>query len=273
MDTKELMMHLEEIAKIPNKEWMNDLVDRKREESEFFDQGPEKPFATKGKFYTTVNKSIEYTENWIAKNTKGKVFLDYACGEGGNSIRAAKAGAKLSIGIDISNRAIQKAKEEAGKLGLKNIFFFQGDAENTHLPDNCMDTIICSSVLHHMDLSYVFPELRRILAPNGKILAIEALDYNFLIKLYRMLTPATRTEWEKHHIVSLKDITFAKRFFNIGEIRYWHITSYGGAFIPSMLPFFNMLDSVLTKIPLLRLMAWILTFELLSKKDSRADTF
>jgi hypothetical protein len=32
------------------------------------------------------------------------------------------------------------------------------------------------------------------------------------------------------------------------------------------LPFFNALDGVLTKIPLLRRMAWIFTFELLKKK-------
>lgn len=50
-----------------------------------------------------------------------------------------------------------------------------------------------------------FDVLRRILKPNGVILAVEALDYNPMIKLYRIMTPEMRTEWEKAHILSYKD--------------------------------------------------------------------
>ncbi len=53
------------------------------------------------------------------------------------------------------------------------------------LDDNYIDAIICSGMLHHLDLSYAFLELRRILRAEGKILAaIEALNYNPAIKLY-----------------------------------------------------------------------------------------
>ena len=44
------------------------------------------------------------------------------------------------------------------------------------------------------------------------VLGVEALDYNPLIKLYRQLTPDMRTEWEKAHILSLKDLRFAQKF-------------------------------------------------------------
>ncbi|MEW5804429.1 MAG: class I SAM-dependent methyltransferase [bacterium] len=270
MNTNELMAQLKKLSKIPTEEWMNNLEDRKRKESEFFDWSSEKQAAIwgeKGKFYETINKSTEYMEDWIAEHSKDKVFLDYACGEGGNAIRAAQAGARIAIGIDISRNTIQRAQEKAKKLGLTNLVFLQGDAEDTNLPDDCIDTVICSGMLHHLDLSYALSELRRILAPGGRILAIEALNYNFILKLYRILTPSARTEWEKDHILSLKDVHFAKHFFDLGEIRYWHITSIAGAFIPGMLPFLNILDSILTKVPLIRLMAWMFTFELLSKKD------
>ena len=150
---------------------------------------------------------------------------------------------------------------------LDNTFFFQADAENTHLPDKCIDNIVCSGMLHHLDLSYAFPELRRILAPEGKILAIEALNYNPFIKLYRQLTPNMRTNWEKSHILDLKDVHFAKRFFNIGEIKYWHITSYIGAYTPKLLSLFDTIDGILTKLPIIKLMAWIFTFELISKEN------
>ena len=144
--------------------------------------------------------------------------------------------------------------------------FFQSDCENTMLPNDSIDTLICSGMLHHLDLTKAFPEMLRILKPGGKVLAIEALDYNPVIKLYRMLTPDMRTEWEKAHILSLKDIKFAKNFFEIGDVRYWHVTSYIAGKFPSLLKLLNMLDSLLTKIPLVKLMAWIFTFELIKPK-------
>ena len=184
---------------------------------------------------------------------------------------AAQSGASLSIGLDISDISIKNAKEEADRLGLNNIYFLQADSENTKLPDNSIDAIICSGMLHHLDLSYAFPELRRILAKDGRILAIEALDYNPFIKLYRFLTPAMRTDWEKAHILSLKDVRFAKHFFDVGEIKYWHITSYLGAYSSFIQPTLNIIDTVLTRIPIIRLLAWMFTFELISKKTSEKD--
>jgi ubiquinone/menaquinone biosynthesis C-methylase UbiE len=157
------------------------------------------------------------------------------------------------------------ARKNAKSLGLTNTYFFQADAENTHLPDRCVDTIVCSGMLHHLDLSYAFPELRRILAPSGKIMCVEALNYNPIIRLYRHLTPNMRTEWEKAHILSLRDVDFAERFFRIGEVRFWRVVSYAGAYLPRLLPFLNSIDSVLVRIPVVKLMAWTFTFELLSR--------
>ena len=133
------------------------------------------------------------------------------------------------------------------------------------LPDNSIDVILCAGMLHHLDLSYAFPELRRILKPGGKILAVEALDYNPFIKAYRFLTPGMRTEWEKHHILSIKDVKFASRFFKVKSIKFWHITSFCAAFLGNSKPIltlFNFLDSLLTKIPLIKLLSWQFTFVL-----------
>ena len=122
-------------------------------------------------------------------------------------------------------------------------------------------------MLHHLDLSYAFPEIRRILKPGGKILAFEALDYNPLIKLYRALTPEMRTDWEKAHILSLKDIKFAERFFIVNEIRYWHIIGFIGGKIPFLSKLSSFIDRFLEKIPLLNRMAWIFTFELIKPSN------
>ncbi|MBF0613172.1 MAG: class I SAM-dependent methyltransferase [Magnetococcales bacterium] len=255
---------------------MKSLDERKRLELEFHDKNRDQKleenidrdtyekFYGNRKYYDATNASKAYVDQWIEQNAKGKIFLDYACGNGSNALKAAKYGASLAIGIDISAVSVGNARREALAEGVQDTtVFIQADAENTKLPDNSIDVIICSGMLHHLDLSYAFPELRRILAPGGVILAVEALDYNPAIKLYRHLTPAMRTDWEKSHILSLKDVDFAKRFFDIGEIKYWHILSIIGPHMRPLFPLLHAIDAVLTKIPGIRLMAWIFTFQLI----------
>lgn len=165
------------------------------------------------KYYSTVHLSRDHTHSWIRKHAKGQVFLDYACGNGDNAIKAALAGASLAVGVDISSVSIQNCRRRAAEAGVSsNTFFVQGDCENTGLPSNSINAAIGDGILHHLDLSLTFPELRRIMRPGGRYLAREALNYNPVIKLYRWLTPNMRTEWEKRHILSLRDLRFAKHF-------------------------------------------------------------
>ncbi|WP_157994442.1 class I SAM-dependent methyltransferase [Peristeroidobacter agariperforans] len=279
MEIQALRARLGEIAGIPDRQWLDSLSERKKKELEFHDRDRDRKqvaqldqdtyerFYGNRKYYQATGLSKAHVDGWIASNAPGKVFLDYACGNGENALKAARAGASLSIGIDISRVSVVNATEDARSQGLSaNTVFVQADAENTQLPDSSVDTIICSGMLHHLDLSFAFPELRRILAPGGKILAVEALDYNPLIKLYRKLTPDMRTEWEKAHILDLRDLQFAARFFDVRDIRFWHISSIAGAHLSFALPALNALDKVLTHIWGIRLMAWIFTFELHSKK-------
>lgn len=189
-------------------------------------------------------------------------------GNGGNAIFAAQRGAALSLGFDISGVSVKNAGDAAVAAGLNdNIRFFQADAENTKLPDNSIDAVVCSGMLHHLDLSYAFPELRRILKPGGKVLAVEALDYNPVIKLYRFLTPDMRTEWEKAHILDLSDIKFASRFFDVKEIRYWHVVGYISGKLPWLFPLLDRVDTILEKIPYVQRMAWMFTFVLKKRRD------
>jgi len=54
------------------------------------------------KYYKATGLSKAYVDAWIKENVMNRVFLDYACGNGGNAIKAAKEGSKLAIGLDIS---------------------------------------------------------------------------------------------------------------------------------------------------------------------------
>lgn len=276
-----LVARLNEIDRISNDEWRKSLNNRKRQELEFHDshrnnqiqqefaQDTYDKFYGNKKYYKANQVSKSYVDKWIRFYVKDKIFLDYACGNGENAIKAAQSEAKLSIGIDISSVSVSNARTRAKAENIsKRTYFVQADCENTNLPDKSVDIIICSCMLHHLDLSYAFPELRRILAPNGRILCVEALDYNPLIKLYRNFTPDMRTDWEKSHILDLSDLKFAKRFFDVGEVKYWHISSIIAPKISlKLLPILNKIDSILTQIPYLQLMAWIFTFEIIKKEE------
>lgn len=276
----ELRAQINLLAQITNEQWLSGLSDRKKRELEFHDRDRdrkaenslsqddfEKYYSNK-KYYSTVRASTGYTDAWLARHVPGKVFLDFACGNGMQAVKAARLGAALSIGFDISAVSVQNASADATAAGVANAVFFQADAENTKLPDHSVDVVLCSGMLHHLDLSYAMPELRRILAPGGRILAVEALDYNPFIKLYRRLTPAMRTDWEKSHILNLDDVAFARRFFHLGELRFWHMTSYAAAFAPRLLGLLDAVDRLLVRVPWIQRMAWIFTFELLAREDS-----
>jgi ubiquinone/menaquinone biosynthesis C-methylase UbiE len=282
MNITELNIVIDEIDRIGNEAWIASLEDRKIKELEFHNKDRDESIVMESKsndtyekfygnkkYYKVTNRSVDYVDSWIAERCKsGGVFLDYACGNGGNAMKAAKAGASLALGLDISNVSVENCRQSAADLELENTRFFQADAENTKLPDNSVDTIICSGMLHHLDLSFALPELRRVLKPGGKLLAVEALDYNPAIKLYRYLTPDMRTDWEKAHILSLADVAFAERFFDIGTMKYWHVVGYAAGKFPLLMMPLDFIDRVLEKIPFIQRMSWIFTFELIKNKAS-----
>ena len=259
------------------------LAGRKRAEAEFHDHSKETRYQTgtlsaaeyrhlhgNKKYYSTTSSSREYVRNWLVRHAADKVFLDYACGNGERTILAAQLGAALAIGIDISPISIEQAKSAARAAHVEDrCLFLQGDCEHTDLPGGSVDAILCNGVLHHLDLSYAYYEMRRILKDGGSVLAVEALGYNPLIQLYRRSTPQMRTDWEKEHILSCSDVDFAGRFFDVGSVRYWHLfsilatpfRSQPSVFRP-LLWTLDRLDSIVLRIPGVKRLAWQFTFEL-----------
>jgi ubiquinone/menaquinone biosynthesis C-methylase UbiE len=274
-----LRQELQRIANSHGDQWYAELEPRKQKESEFHDKKRDaaqieavgkdqyEEFFSNHRFYRTATLSREYFFDWVTRNSLGRTVLDFACGDGDVALHAAAAGARLAIGIDISGVSVQNARRSAAERGLADkTFFLRADCENTGLPSSSVDVVICAGVLHHLDVKRAFPEIQRLLAPGGRAMAFEALDYNPLIKLYRNRNAHQRTEWEKAHILSLKEVRLARDYFDIGEIRYFHMASIAGVWLPGVLPLLNGVDRVLTRIPGVQLMSWMFTFELLSTK-------
>lgn len=254
------------------------MLERKQKEMEFHNKREEERLTLSDeeydrrhpnkKYYSIIRRSNEYFSEWVKRECAGKKVLDYCCGLGDVSLLLAKEGAAVH-GIDISDESIKTCVKRACESGYQDICTFAVmDAEKLEFEDSSFDAIVCSGVLHHLDLKYAYPELSRVLKPDGRIICIEALGYNPLINWYRKKTMHLRTEWEADHILTLKEVRAAKPYFNNVNVRYFHLFTLGavpfrgtGVF-DIVLSIMEKVDLVALKIPLVRLMAWQMIFEL-----------
>jgi ubiquinone/menaquinone biosynthesis C-methylase UbiE len=226
-----------------------------------------KRYANK-KWYAVDGSSRLYMEQWLQQHCPGRVALDYCCGLGGVSLRMAQFGAYVH-GIDISDESVRTSRELLAREGYSARCEMEVmDAEAMRFPDQMFDVIVCSGVLHHLDLNAAYPQLARVLKPDGRILCIEALGHNPIINLYRRLTPRLRTAWEVDHILKERDIRRAKQVFGHVEGRYFHLFAIGAALLRGtplfgpVLAVLDRVDHVALRIPGLRSMAWQVLFEL-----------
>ena len=151
-ELKRLNDAIDLIDSIGNTEWISSLNTRKIAELDFHNKdrdrqsiqeredrnSSEKYYGNK-KYYKTTDRSRQYMKDWIKREAQDKVFLDYACGNGGNALDAARSGAAISLGFDISDVSVRNCRESAECAKLENTRFFQADAENTKLPKDCID--------------------------------------------------------------------------------------------------------------------------------------
>ena len=220
-------------------------------------------FTSNRKYYMAARKSQELMKELVSRYSKGKIGLDYCCGEGENAIIMAESGAAKAYGIDISPYSIgvcQKKAEEGGLSGKTD--FRVMDAEKLEFPDNTFDFIVCAGVLHHLDVKKVYPQLLRVLKPDGVVVCSEPLIYNPVFQYYRRSTPHLRTEWETEHILRKEDITLALDYFEELDMKFYNLATLAAVlfgetrFFKPALSVMEAIDSVILKIPGLRWWAW-----------------
>jgi len=227
------------------------------------------------KFYSIIRKSKNFVNSWLLEHAKGggKV-LDYCCGEGEYSIFLGKQGIE-TVGIDISDISIHNCKETAKKEDVREkTSFYVMDAEATTFPDNFFDAVACLGVLHHLNTERAFRELARIVKPEGAVICDEPIAYNPLFQLYRKLTPCLRTEWEREHILTQRDLARAKKYFGKVEMRFFHLFTLGAvpfrntAFFSICLTVLEYIDFLVVRIPGIRWLSWQIVFVLSDPKKS-----
>lgn len=106
----------------------------------------------------------------FAKLKEGDVVIDLGSGAGNDAFVARRiVGEKGKvIGIDFTEAMIERARDNAEKLGYHNVEFRFGDIEKIPATANIADVIVSNCVLNLVpDKQKVFSEIFRVLKPGG----------------------------------------------------------------------------------------------------------
>lgn len=131
---------------------------------------------------------------------KGKQVLDLGCGYGWHCIYAVENGAASVVGIDISHKMLETAKE---KTKFSEVEYRCCAMEDVDYPSESFDIILSSLAFHYIK------------------------DYNSLVRnIYRMLTPGGMLVFTVEHPVFTAQGTQDWYYDEKGEILHFPVDNY-----------------------------------------------
>ena len=219
-------------------------------------------------FYKCLFNLYNDFDNYLSKNVKNKVVLDYGCGVGSITQKISTYKPSKIVGIDISEVSITKANASAKTLNL-NIDYKVDNCENSSLHNNTFDLIYGTGILHHLKLKDSAKEICRLLKKNGEMIFVEPQGTNPIINIYRKLTPKSRSVDE--HPFLTKDFNYLKSIYKKVTIKYYGFLTliffpfYKNPDKSKIFKVVSYLDQKLFKIKIFRLFAWSVL--IICKKD------
>jgi arsenite methyltransferase len=102
----------------------------------------------------------------------GQVVVDIGSGAGFDSILAVQMVGRSGkvIGVDMTPEMREKSRSNAAQLGMDNVEFRDGLAEDLPVADSSVDVVVSNGVINLCpDKLRVYREIHRVLKPGGKI--------------------------------------------------------------------------------------------------------
>jgi ubiquinone/menaquinone biosynthesis C-methylase UbiE len=105
-----------------------------------------------------------------AKISKGDTVVDLGSGAGNDCFvaRALTGETGLVIGLDFTDKMVEKARINAGKMGYTNVEFRLGEIEDIPIADDTADVVVSNCVMNLVpSKEKAFQETWRIMKPGG----------------------------------------------------------------------------------------------------------
>jgi ubiquinone/menaquinone biosynthesis C-methylase UbiE/DNA-binding transcriptional ArsR family regulator len=134
-----------------------------------------------GRFGRTYvpGRSWEGMAQALLKMMPPMIIADLGAGEGTFSLLLAQR-ARQVIAVDNSDKMVEVGRENACRLGVKNIEYRQGDMEDLPIEDASVDVVFFSQSLHHaIHPERALLEAWRILRSDGRIAILDLLKHRF----------------------------------------------------------------------------------------------
>jgi 2-polyprenyl-3-methyl-5-hydroxy-6-metoxy-1,4-benzoquinol methylase len=165
-------------------------------------------------------------------------------------------------GVDLSSKAVQQAREDARKAGLRNLEFVEGSLDHASLAGQKFDCVIGIFFLHHVpdqDLVSTVSRIRNWLKPGGTFYGLDPNHYRLSGAVGRLVMPRLMQKYQTPDERELRPSQTVALFRDAGfeaRSRIYDFTStpLAGLF-PSSPSFYRVVratDEVLIRIPLLK---------------------
>jgi SAM-dependent methyltransferase len=209
---------------------------------------------------------------------EGKRLLDIGAGLGESSVYFALKGARVTT-VDVSPGMVETALTLGRKYGVELEGIVAG-AENLGVQAESYDFIYIANTIHHVqDRASLFEGMSRALKPGGRFFSYDPLAYNPVINIYRRMATEVRTPDESP--LTAADLKCARKYFrHVGHREFWisALLLFGKYYLkdrvhPNEDRYWKRIlreraedlwwwkplraaDTVLTRIPVLRWLAW-----------------
>ncbi|TDQ42661.1 class I SAM-dependent methyltransferase [Aureibacillus halotolerans] len=172
------------------------MKQNKYDQPDFFSAYSQMPRSAKG---------LEAAGEWHAFQSMlpelhGKRVLDLGCGFGWHCRYAREQGASHVVGVDISEKMLERAKEMTND---DKIQYHRSSMESIKFKEGSFDVVISSLAFHYVqDIATLFEEIHRVLSPDG------ALVFSMEHPIF---TSRADQDWT---------------YNEAGEIRHWPVDHY-----------------------------------------------
>ena len=125
---------------------------------------------------------------------ENKIVVDCGCGSGKFSATIARLGAKEVIGVDIGEKGLEFARQQAQKVSYgERMRFVRGSLLSIPLEDNSVDMVWSNGVIHHtLDYDKCVEEFSRVTRQGGDLF----LYVNGRFGLFELLQDTLRKSME-----------------------------------------------------------------------------